>query len=248
MSARITARCSACRNWARSAPTASPTRATFRAPVAAFEDATTPCEVVAKFEGNLWAADLDHSPLDVVAWHGNYAPYVYDLGALQHDRHGQLRPPGPVDLHGADLAERHPRHRQLRFRDLPAALAGGRAHLPPAVVPPQRHERVHGPGARRLRRQGRGLRAGRRLAAQLHVGARPRPGHLRQGDRRRTASRRRSRTRSPSCSRRGSSSARPASRSKPRPCSTITTPAGPASRRCSEGDWFERPNRKFIRL
>jgi homogentisate 1,2-dioxygenase len=35
--------------------------------------------VVAKFEGNFWVTDLGHSPLDVVAWHGNYAPYVYDL-------------------------------------------------------------------------------------------------------------------------------------------------------------------------
>jgi homogentisate 1,2-dioxygenase len=32
-----------------------------------------------QFEGNLWTTELDHSPLDVVAWHGNYAPYVYDL-------------------------------------------------------------------------------------------------------------------------------------------------------------------------
>jgi homogentisate 1,2-dioxygenase len=51
----------------------------FRTPVAAFEDTDDSCEVVAKFEGNLWVADFDHSPLDVVAWHGNYAPYVYDL-------------------------------------------------------------------------------------------------------------------------------------------------------------------------
>ena len=51
----------------------------FRTPVAAFEGRDAPCQVVAKFEGNLWAADLGHSPLDVVAWHGNYAPYVYDL-------------------------------------------------------------------------------------------------------------------------------------------------------------------------
>jgi len=35
--------------------------------------------VVAKFEGHLWATELDHSPLDVVAWRGNYAPYKYDL-------------------------------------------------------------------------------------------------------------------------------------------------------------------------
>jgi homogentisate 1,2-dioxygenase len=51
----------------------------FRTPVAAFEDSGEPCEVVAKFEGNLWATEFDHSPLDVVAWHGNYAPYAYDL-------------------------------------------------------------------------------------------------------------------------------------------------------------------------
>jgi homogentisate 1,2-dioxygenase len=51
----------------------------FRTPVAAFEDSEEPWEVIAKFEGNLWVTELDHSPLDVVAWHGNYAPYVYDL-------------------------------------------------------------------------------------------------------------------------------------------------------------------------
>ena len=51
----------------------------FRIPVAAFEDSDEHCRVVAKFEGNLWSTELDHSPLDVVAWHGNYTPYVYDL-------------------------------------------------------------------------------------------------------------------------------------------------------------------------
>ena len=35
--------------------------------------------MVAKFQGNLWAAEMDHSPLNVVAWHGNFAPYKYDL-------------------------------------------------------------------------------------------------------------------------------------------------------------------------
>jgi homogentisate 1,2-dioxygenase len=40
----------------------------FRTPAAAFEDSDELCQVVAKFEGNLWSADLDHSPLDVVAW------------------------------------------------------------------------------------------------------------------------------------------------------------------------------------
>jgi homogentisate 1,2-dioxygenase len=51
----------------------------FLAPVAAFEDRDEPTEVIAKFAGHLWSASIDHSPLDVVAWHGNYYPYKYDL-------------------------------------------------------------------------------------------------------------------------------------------------------------------------
>jgi homogentisate 1,2-dioxygenase len=51
----------------------------FEAPVAAFEDRNTPIQVVQKFEGHLWTAEYGHSPFDVVAWHGNYAPYKYDL-------------------------------------------------------------------------------------------------------------------------------------------------------------------------
>jgi len=51
----------------------------FLAPVAAFEDREGDFELVAKFAGNLWSAPIDHSPLDVVAWHGNHAPYKYDL-------------------------------------------------------------------------------------------------------------------------------------------------------------------------
>ena len=51
----------------------------FLAPVAAFEDVDGDFELIAKFQGGLWTARIDHSPLDVVAWHGNYAPYKYDL-------------------------------------------------------------------------------------------------------------------------------------------------------------------------
>lgn len=51
----------------------------FETPVAAFEDRDNPTELIQKFHGALWTTRLDHSPLDVVAWHGNYAPYRYDL-------------------------------------------------------------------------------------------------------------------------------------------------------------------------
>jgi homogentisate 1,2-dioxygenase len=63
----------------------------FLAPHAAFEERNHTVQVVNKFGGNLWAADYDHSPLDVVAWHGNYAPYKYDtanymvIGTISHD-------------------------------------------------------------------------------------------------------------------------------------------------------------------
>ncbi|ALD93290.1 homogentisate 1,2-dioxygenase [Cupriavidus gilardii CR3] len=51
----------------------------FQTPVAWYEDVEGDFELVAKFQGNLWRAKIGHSPLDVVAWHGNYAPYKYDL-------------------------------------------------------------------------------------------------------------------------------------------------------------------------
>jgi len=51
----------------------------FETPVAWFEDRDEPSEVVQKYLGSLWTTTLDHSPLDVVAWHGNYAPFRYDL-------------------------------------------------------------------------------------------------------------------------------------------------------------------------
>jgi len=54
----------------------------FLTPVAAYEDREGEFEMVAKFDGNLWSAEIGHSPLDVVAWHGNYAPYKYDLSTF----------------------------------------------------------------------------------------------------------------------------------------------------------------------
>ncbi len=51
----------------------------FQTPVASYEDREGDFRLVTKFQGNLWEAEIGHSPLDVVAWHGNYAPYKYDL-------------------------------------------------------------------------------------------------------------------------------------------------------------------------
>jgi homogentisate 1,2-dioxygenase len=67
----------------------------FLTPNAAFEDVEAPAgqpfELIAKFQGHLWRADIGHSPLDVVGWHGNHAPYRYDLrrfntiGSISYD-------------------------------------------------------------------------------------------------------------------------------------------------------------------
>ena len=66
----------------------------FLVPVAAYEDKDVPSQLHLKWGGALWMAEIGHSPLDVVAWHGNYAPYKYDL------RH--FSPVGPLLFDHAD--------------------------------------------------------------------------------------------------------------------------------------------------
>ncbi|MBC7986586.1 MAG: homogentisate 1,2-dioxygenase [Sphingomonadaceae bacterium] len=51
----------------------------FESPAAWFEDVDEDFELIHKARGSLWTTTLRHSPLDVVAWHGNLAPYRYDL-------------------------------------------------------------------------------------------------------------------------------------------------------------------------
>ena len=66
----------------------------FETPVAAYEDRAAPCTLTIKWGGDLWITELAHSPLDVVAWHGNYAPYRYDLR--------RFSPVGPLLFDHAD--------------------------------------------------------------------------------------------------------------------------------------------------
>ncbi|MEM1401527.1 MAG: homogentisate 1,2-dioxygenase, partial [Pseudomonadota bacterium] len=51
----------------------------FRTPVAAFADKETASRVIIKWCGVFHITEIGHCPLDVVAWHGNYAPFKYDL-------------------------------------------------------------------------------------------------------------------------------------------------------------------------
>ncbi|WP_036286003.1 homogentisate 1,2-dioxygenase [Methylocystis sp. ATCC 49242] len=63
----------------------------FETPVASFEDREQTSRMIVKWGGGFYECEIGHSPLDVVAWHGNYAPYKYDLrrfspvGALAFD-------------------------------------------------------------------------------------------------------------------------------------------------------------------
>ncbi len=51
----------------------------FLAPVAWYEDKAQSHELLVKSQGRHWLTELDHSPFDVVGWHGNLYPYKYDL-------------------------------------------------------------------------------------------------------------------------------------------------------------------------
>jgi homogentisate 1,2-dioxygenase len=51
----------------------------FLYPHAAYEESKGAFQLICKYQNRLWMADINHSPLNVVAWHGNYAPYSYDL-------------------------------------------------------------------------------------------------------------------------------------------------------------------------
>ena len=66
----------------------------FQTPVASFEERDVPARLYVKWGGSLWRTELQHSPLDVVAWHGNYAPYKYDLR--------RFSPVGPLLFDHAD--------------------------------------------------------------------------------------------------------------------------------------------------
>ena len=63
----------------------------FETPVAWFEDAERPTECIQKYGGKLWSTTFAHSPMDVVAWHGNLVPYRYDtarfntIGTVSYD-------------------------------------------------------------------------------------------------------------------------------------------------------------------
>ena len=103
----------------------------------------------------LWVTEIDHSPLDVVAWHGNYAPYKYDLrrfspvGAILFDH------PDPSIFTVLTSPSETPGTANIDFVIFPPRWLVAEDTFRPPWYHLQHHERVHGPDLRRLRRQGR---------------------------------------------------------------------------------------------
>jgi homogentisate 1,2-dioxygenase len=124
----------------------------FLTPVAAFEDIETPCQLYVKAIGKLYVTDLPQSPLDVVVVARQLGTLQIRSAAIFASWFGVVRSPGPLDLYCADVWVRRTRHRQCRLRYLSGALDRHGGFVPPALVPHERHERVHGADLRHLRR------------------------------------------------------------------------------------------------
>jgi homogentisate 1,2-dioxygenase len=93
----------------------------FRSPVAAYDEREQSVEVIHKVAGRLWSATYDHSPLDVVAWHGTSAAYVYNI------RHFQVMGSTNFD---------HPDPSRYTALSSPTAMPGLN-NIDFAVVPPE---------------------------------------------------------------------------------------------------------------
>ena len=158
----------------------------FLSPVAAYEDTNKPCILVSKFQGNFWAAEMDHSPLNVVAWHGNLAPYKYDLARFMVIGTVSFDHPDPSIYTVLSAPSDVPGTANVDFVVFPPRwLVGEDTFRPPWFHRNTMTEfmgLLHG----RLRRQGRRFPARRRQPAQLHE--RPWTGrrNLGAGDQRRT--------------------------------------------------------------
>ncbi len=94
---------------------------------------------------HLWTTTLDHSPLDVVAWHGNYAPCRYDLSRFNTIGTVSFDHPDPSIFTVLTSPSNVPGRANADFVIFPPRWMVGRGHVPPALVPPQRDERGDGP-------------------------------------------------------------------------------------------------------
>jgi hypothetical protein len=126
---------------------------------------------------------LWHSPLDVVAWHGNYAPYKYDLarfntiGSISYDH------PDPSIFLVLQSQSDTPGVETIDFVIFPPRILAMEHTFRPPWFHRNVDERVHGPRRRRVRREGgRASCPAACEPAQLHDRPRPRRRDVREGE------------------------------------------------------------------
>ena len=140
----------------------------FLHPTAAYEDRRAHFTVVQKYAGECFTYSRPHSPFNVVAWRGNYAPFMYDLnrfvpaGAIRIDH---LDPSiftvltCPTSDAGVAAVD---------FVIFPPRVGRRRTHVPSAVVSPQHHERIHGKRLRTIRSAAGRLLTGRSVTSLVY--------------------------------------------------------------------------------
>jgi homogentisate 1,2-dioxygenase len=151
----------------------------FLTPIAAYEDKETPTELFVKWGGSLYKAELTHSPIDVVGWHGNYAPYKYDLRAFSPVGAISFDHPDPSIFTVLTSPSETAGTANIDFVIFPERWMVADNTFRPALVSHEHHVGVHGAGIRPLRCEATGLCAGRHESPQLYAAARPRPPSLR---------------------------------------------------------------------
>ena len=109
----------------------------FQTPVAAFEDRDGEFHIITKFLGRLWSAFIDHSPLDVVAWHGNYAPYKYDMALFNCINTVSFDHPDPSIYTVLSAPSAVPGTANCDFAIFPPRWMVAEHSLPPSMVPSQ---------------------------------------------------------------------------------------------------------------
>ena len=129
-------------------------------PEASFEEVEGEFTLVQKYAGNLWTAEIRHSPLDVVAWHGNYVPYKYDLTAFNAMGSITYDHPDPSIFLALQSRTETPGADAIDFLVVPPRWLAMETR-PASVLPSKRSKRIHGPSLGRTRYQGSRFRAGR---------------------------------------------------------------------------------------
>ncbi len=214
----------------------------FLTPVAAYEDVDGRTELVAKFMGHLWARRAStirrstSSPGTATTRRTSTTCAASTPSARSASTTRTRRSSSCCTRQRTRRASAN-----IDFVIFPPRLLVAAGHLPPALVPPQRGERVHGPGARRLRRQGRGLRARRRSLHNSMSGHGPDAETFEKASRADLSKPRRDpRHHGVHVRDAARAAADRATRSKPPSCSATTTAAGRACRSTSTRSSHER--------